>query len=303
VYSRDMGRGNSREGGGDGEAWARRTRHANRAGSPAWVTAPRRPPLDPRRPAAPMVYVPLEALSSRSPPTLSSTNRTQISPPPTLSSTIRTQISPPPRKDRAADGRRASPRWYGEGEKRLARVFELAAQLGGERGALLFLDEVEALGVSRDSEVRLALQIAPHLSSFSVLIGRRSLPRPARSGRTSFTMPASLKVGFSRRCMRRRGECSLSAPVHSASRIRLRRRLYPFTAPLHLFTPSPRSQVLLRSIDGVACSDRLVVVGATNRTGDMDAALRSRFAHAVLFRQRVTMFRIQRWWIASWIAS
>ena len=103
--------------------------------------------------------------------------------------------------------------------------------------------------------------------------------------------------------MRRRGGCSLSAPVHSASRIRLRRRLYPFTAPLHLFTPSPRSQVLLRSIDGVACSDRLVVVGATNRTGDMDAALRSRFAHAVLFRQRVTMFRIQRWWIASWIAS
>jgi len=99
--------------------------------------------------------------------------------------------------------------------------------------------------------------------------------------------------------MRRRGECSLSVPVHSASRIRLRRRLYPFTAPIHLFTPSPRSQVLLRSIDGVACSDQLVVVGATNRTGDMDAALRSRFAHAVLLRTRVIMFRIQRWWITS----
>ena len=41
-------------------------------------------------------------------------------------------------------------KWYGEGEKNLARVFALAEQVGRGEGVLLFLDEVEALGMSRD---------------------------------------------------------------------------------------------------------------------------------------------------------
>jgi SpoVK/Ycf46/Vps4 family AAA+-type ATPase len=94
-------------------------------------------------------------------------------------------------------------RWYGEGEKLLAKVFELTGKVGGEKGALLFLDEIEALGISRDSE------------------------------------------------------------IHEASRRLL--------------------SVLLRSIDGVSSSDKIILVGATNRVRDMDAALRSRFDHSVKF--------------------
>lgn len=94
-------------------------------------------------------------------------------------------------------------RWYGEGEKLLAKVFELTGKVGGEKGALLFLDEIETLGLSRESE------------------------------------------------------------MHEASRRML--------------------SVLLRSIDGVSSSDEIILIGATNRVGDMDRALRSRFDHSVRF--------------------
>lgn len=39
-------------------------------------------------------------------------------------------------------------KWFGESERNLAKVFEKAEELGG---AIIFIDEVDALGVSRDA--------------------------------------------------------------------------------------------------------------------------------------------------------
>ena len=47
-------------------------------------------------------------------------------------------------------------KWYGEAEQRLAKVLDLTAELGsadGSKGVLLFLDEIEAVAMSRDSEM------------------------------------------------------------------------------------------------------------------------------------------------------
>ncbi len=41
-------------------------------------------------------------------------------------------------------------KWYGESEQRLAEIFDASAELGS---SLLFLDEIDALGVSRDQEI------------------------------------------------------------------------------------------------------------------------------------------------------
>eukprot|EP00802_Teleaulax_amphioxeia_P012417 Tamp_12459.p1 GENE.Tamp_12459~~Tamp_12459.p1 ORF type:complete len:586 (-),score=90.54 Tamp_12459:52-1599(-) len=97
-------------------------------------------------------------------------------------------------------------KWYGEAEKRLAKALDLTGQLAsssGGKGVLLFLDEIEAVGMSRDSD------------------------------------------------------------MHEASRRLL--------------------SVLLRSIDGVQSKEGVLVIGATNRVGDIDAALRSRFDLAITF--------------------
>ncbi len=97
-------------------------------------------------------------------------------------------------------------KWYGEAERRLAKALDLTAQLAssnGGKGVLLFLDEIEAIAMSRDSD------------------------------------------------------------MHEASRRLL--------------------SVLLRSIDGVQSKEGVILVGATNRVGDIDAALRSRFDLAITF--------------------
>uniref|UniRef100_A0A7S4UPR8 AAA+ ATPase domain-containing protein n=1 Tax=Guillardia theta TaxID=55529 RepID=A0A7S4UPR8_GUITH len=97
-------------------------------------------------------------------------------------------------------------KWYGEAEKRLSSIMDLTgklADLDRNKGALLFLDEIEALAVSRDGE------------------------------------------------------------IHEASRRML--------------------SVLLRTIDGFQTKDGLIVIGATNRVGDIDSALRSRFDVSIKF--------------------
>jgi SpoVK/Ycf46/Vps4 family AAA+-type ATPase len=42
-------------------------------------------------------------------------------------------------------------KWFGESENKLAQIFEACDKLGGGNGAILFIDEVDALAISRDS--------------------------------------------------------------------------------------------------------------------------------------------------------
>ena len=97
-------------------------------------------------------------------------------------------------------------KWYGEAEQKLAKVLELSEQMAaeqGSKGVLLFLDEIETVGMSRDGD------------------------------------------------------------THEASRRLL--------------------SVLLRCVDGVQAKAGVMLVGATNRVQDIDAALRSRFDVAIPF--------------------
>lgn len=55
--------------------------------------------------------------------------------------------------------------------------------------------------------------------------------------------------------------------------------------------------VLLRCIDGFLSAEKVIVIGATNRVGDIDSALRSRFDLSVKFslpdeRQRGAIFAL-----------
>ncbi|MFH1590093.1 MAG: ATP-binding protein [archaeon] len=92
-------------------------------------------------------------------------------------------------------------KWYGESERNLARIFENCKAMGN---TVMFLDEIESLGASRDGN------------------------------------------------------------THEATRRVL--------------------SVLLRKIDGFEVNDKTILIGATNRKNDLDAALLSRFDRSLYFR-------------------
>ena len=92
-------------------------------------------------------------------------------------------------------------KWYGESERNLAGIFDVAHNMGN---SILFLDEIDSLAASRDGN------------------------------------------------------------MHEATRRVL--------------------SVLLRKIDGFESNDKTLMIGATNRKNDLDAALLSRFDQSILFR-------------------
>lgn len=72
-------------------------------------------------------------------------------------------------------------KWFGESERNLGQVFEKAEELGG---AIIFIDEIDALGVSRDSgemheaSRRVLSVLLQRLDGFKVRSARKyGLPR------------------------------------------------------------------------------------------------------------------------------
>jgi len=110
-------------------------------------------------------------------------------------------------------------KWYGESEKHLAQIFDVAEELGD---AIVFIDEVDALATRRSSNMHEATR-------------------------------RILSVRFVCVCLC----CSIN----------------------HIpCTHTQKKQVLLRRLEGVENKKRkCVVICATNRRGDLDPALRSRF--------------------------
>ncbi|BAM80740.1 ATPases of the AAA+ class [Cyanidioschyzon merolae strain 10D] len=126
-------------------------------------------------------------------------------------------------------------RYYGASEKQLSSIFDLALELGG--GAILFIDEVDALGTSRDrSDMHEATR-----RTLSVLLRRLD-----------------------------------GLHQDTGKRLRMRSSLYdeqPFGPPTSL-APPPLGSTEYAATDA---DGWFVVVAATNRMQDLDPALLSRF--------------------------
>lgn len=155
-------------------------------------------------------------------------------------------------------------KWYGESEQNLSKVFKAARQLGG---CIIFLDELDSLAPDRCDRCARAAAAG--------WMPRTAVGGPPPPKASSAAAPARLphRIHFLSPCITL-CDCRENPSAHEASRRLL--------------------SVLLREIDGFETSEqRSIVIGATNRKADLDAALLSRQGVACALMQCL-LSRVER---------